>query len=129
MAILCPVVSMAQISERLGLAPYSLVIGVYLGLYLVGHVSASLAYPFLIAMSFAAGPTSVMCIAIPIGIVLLRANTRELFSIPGTITEDVVLAFVCGPCAIAQMATHVGSYEPRTCSFGPRSTLPGYEHQ
>ncbi|KAE8885097.1 hypothetical protein PF003_g30851 [Phytophthora fragariae] len=129
MAILCPVVSMAQISKRLGIAPYSLVIGVYIGLYLLGHLSASVEYPFLIYISVAAGLASVLWVAIPIGIIILRVNIRELFDIPGNIAEDVLLAFVCGPCAIAQMAAHVGSYEPGTCFFGPRSTLEGYVHQ
>ncbi|KAG6618759.1 putative transmembrane protein [Phytophthora cinnamomi] len=129
MAILCPVVSMAQISKRLGLAPYSLVIGVYVGLYLLGHLSASLEFPLIIYIGFAAGLASVMWVAIPIGILILRVNIRELFSIPGNIAEDVLLAFVCGPCTITQMVAHVGSYEPGTCSFGPRSTLGGYVHQ
>ncbi|KAL4162986.1 hypothetical protein KRP22_015101 [Phytophthora ramorum] len=110
-----PVVSMAQISKRLGLAPYSLVITVYLGLYLLAHLSASLEYPFFIFVCVAAGMASVMWVAIPIGVILLRVHIRELFSIPGNIAEDVVVAFVCGPCAIAQMATRMTSYEPGTC--------------
>ncbi|KAH7465483.1 uncharacterized protein KRP23_12023 [Phytophthora ramorum] len=116
-------------SKRLGLAPYSLVITVYLGLYLLAHLSASLEYPFFIFVCVAAGMASVMWVAIPIGVILLRVHIRELFSIPGNIAEDVVLAFVCGPCAIAQMATRMASYEPGTCSFGPRATLEGYVHQ
>lgn len=102
MAILCPVVSMVQISKRLGLAPYSLVIGMYAGLYLLGHLSVSVEYPFLIYISVASGLVSVLWLAIPIGIVILRVNISELFSIPGNNAEDVLLAFVCGPCAIAQ---------------------------
>ncbi|KAL4116747.1 hypothetical protein PRIC2_012199 [Phytophthora ramorum] len=129
LAIVCPVVSMAQISKRLGLAPYSLVITVYLGLYLLAHLSASLEYPFFIFVCVAAGMASVMWVAIPIGVILLRVHIRELFSIPGNIAEDVVLAFVCEPCAIAQMATRMTSYEPGTCSLGPRATLEGYVHQ
>ncbi|KAL4162989.1 hypothetical protein KRP22_015104 [Phytophthora ramorum] len=106
------------ISKRLGLAPYSLVITVYLGLYLLAHLSASLEYRFFIFVCVAAGMASVMWVAIPIGVILLRVHIRELFSIPGNIAEDVVLAFVCEPCAIAQMATRMTSYESGTCSFG-----------
>ncbi|KAL4145301.1 hypothetical protein PRNP1_012974 [Phytophthora ramorum] len=70
-------------------------------LYLLAHLSASLEYPFFIFVCVAAGMASVMWVAIPIGVILLRVHIRELFSIPGNIAEDVVVAFVCGPCTIA----------------------------
>ncbi|KAL4116744.1 hypothetical protein PRIC2_012196 [Phytophthora ramorum] len=88
MAIVSPVVSMAQISKRLGLAPYSLVITVYLGL------------------SLPAGP--------PLRVA--RVSVLHLRMRRGG--DDV-----------RDMATRMASYEPGTCSFGPRATLEGYVHQ
>lgn len=57
----------------------------------------------------------------------LRATIRERFSIPGGCADDCCSVFWLSCCVIAQMATHVRSYRPGFCDFGPVDTLPPYQ--
>ncbi|RLN70065.1 hypothetical protein BBJ28_00010907 [Nothophytophthora sp. Chile5] len=123
MAFLCPGVSVAQISARLGLARYSLVLSGFVALYLL----------VFLALLWDTGVLDFLCVAAAVGaafgVAHLRTKTRTLFFIPGNFLQDVASAIVCGPCAIAQMASHVEAYHPGTCSFRARSTLEGYVRQ
>ncbi|DAZ95805.1 TPA: hypothetical protein N0F65_009201 [Lagenidium giganteum] len=56
----------------------------------------------------------------------LRAKVRLAFRIPGNVVSDFCLGCWCPPCTIAQMASHVQSFQPRACPFGPPDTLPAY---
>jgi Cys-rich protein (TIGR01571 family) len=58
----------------------------------------------------------------------LRANVRERFRIPGGCVDDCCSVFWLSCCVIAQMATHIKSYRPGTCDFGPVDTLPAYDY-
>lgn len=58
----------------------------------------------------------------------LRARTRDRFVIPGNCCADCFASLCCTCCAIAQIATHVKSYKPGHCDFGPRDVLPAYAH-
>ncbi|KAL3670876.1 hypothetical protein V7S43_004061 [Phytophthora oleae] len=122
MAFICPVISVAQITVRLGLAGYAFILGIYVALYLLGLVAAASGDPFLLLLCILAEfivTTSIGC---------LRFKMRQLFSIPGNILQDAALVVLCRPCAVAQMATHIEAYRAGKCLFRARSTLPGYVH-
>ncbi|KAJ0411840.1 hypothetical protein ATCC90586_002993 [Pythium insidiosum] len=57
----------------------------------------------------------------------LRSKIRERFAIPGSCCGDLCASCCCSCCTIAQMATHVKSYKPGSCEFGPPDTLPAYK--
>ncbi|DAZ95793.1 TPA: hypothetical protein N0F65_009189 [Lagenidium giganteum] len=56
----------------------------------------------------------------------LRAKVRHGFQIPGNLCFDFCLNCWCSPCTFAQLASHVRSYEPGSCSFDAPDTLPAY---
>ncbi|GLE00826.1 hypothetical protein PINS_up009623 [Pythium insidiosum] len=56
----------------------------------------------------------------------LRTKVRERFMIPGSCCDDYCCVWWCPCCVIAQLATHVKSYKPGSCDFGPPDTLPPY---
>ncbi len=56
----------------------------------------------------------------------LRTKVREKFQLPGSPLEDLCVLCFCSCCALAQMATHVKSYKPGSCDFGPPDELPAY---
>lgn len=123
MAFLCPGVSLAQILARLGLVPFMNVIAVFVGVYalaFVAWVTGWLLFHMLIC---------IVSVALALGVAKLRVTVRALFAIPGEVWGDCLLAFICGPCTIAQIATHVDAYTPGNCDFRPRETLPGYTWQ
>lgn len=122
MAYCCPVISVAQITVRLGMARYSFLLVTHVALYLLGIVAASAGNPLLLLLCALAEVVTTVSIA------CLRIKMRYLFSIPGNILKDFVLVVLCRPCAIAQMATHVEAYHAGRCMFRARSTLPGYAH-
>lgn len=103
MVSFCPCVSVAQVAKRLRIAPY---------------IVALLA-SFL---SIFAGVGILHCIFVW----QLRSKTRDLFQIPGSCCGDCCAATFCSCCALAQVASHVKSYEPGACDFGPPDTLPGF---
>ncbi|KAF1782341.1 PLAC8 motif-containing protein [Phytophthora cactorum] len=57
----------------------------------------------------------------------LRQLTRERFKIPGGCCEDYCASFWFPCCTLAQIATHIKSYKPGSCDFGPQDTLPAYK--
>ncbi|KAG7382467.1 hypothetical protein PHYBOEH_010472 [Phytophthora boehmeriae] len=120
MAFICPGISVAQIVARLGLMRYSLVLGAYAVLYLLILLTV-ITDSYVLAFFCV-----VAAVAITIGVSSLRTKMRTLFFIPGRAPLDLLSVVVCGPCTIAQMASHVEAYEPGTCSFRARSTLEGY---
>lgn len=120
MAFLCPGVSLAQILARLGLVPFMNVIAVFVIVFVAAFLAWATGWLFFQLI------ISIMSIAIALGVTKLRLTVRKLFSIPGEVWGDFLLAFICGPCTIAQIATHVSSYSPGSCDFRPRETLPGY---
>ncbi|DAZ98832.1 TPA: hypothetical protein N0F65_000988 [Lagenidium giganteum] len=108
MVTFCPWVSFAQVTSRMGIAPYSKTLLLFLGLYIV-----------LIILEILS-PHSI------IFTVQLRGRVRQRFEIPGSQCEDLLLSWCCGCCVMAQMATHVKSYQPGNCNFGPVDSLPPY---
>lgn len=120
MVFACPAVSVAQICARLGLVNYYAVLVTFALLYLFGIIAAATDNDVITTLVVIGSLLTALFVA------RLRSRIRYLFSLPGSVLEDVCYACVCGPCAIAQMATHVESYQVGGCGIAPRATLPGY---
>ncbi|KAG3077574.1 hypothetical protein C6341_g11414 [Phytophthora cactorum] len=120
MSCCCPGLVVAQISARLGLMPFYHVLGIFGGLYLLAIISVSTHSGFFDFLFWLCAVISALCM------MRLRWRIRTLFSIPGSHAQDAAFSFCCGCCSVAQMASHVESYEPGTFAFAPRATLPGY---
>jgi Cys-rich protein (TIGR01571 family) len=58
-----------------------------------------------------------------------RANIRNRFRIPGNACEDCCLSACCSCCVIAQIATHVKTYKPGSCTLISPTVLPPYNPQ
>jgi Cys-rich protein (TIGR01571 family) len=121
--MICPGISLAQITARLGLVRYWNVIGFFGILYLFAVIATSLRSPFMNALVIIGALSATACT------LRLRLKIRHLFSIPGSFIEDILYTIFCSCCSIAQMASHVESYEPGSCQFTPRNTLEGYTNQ
>ncbi|KAF4043687.1 PLAC8 family [Phytophthora infestans] len=102
----CPCVTLAQISSRLGMMPFkfALLLSILL-----------LIFPCVGSLIFA------------LWIWRARKEVRERFQIPGGCCGDCLASCCCGCCAMAQMATHIKSYKPGNCAFGPQDTLAPYQ--
>ncbi|RLN96881.1 hypothetical protein BBJ28_00024521 [Nothophytophthora sp. Chile5] len=109
MVTFCPCVTHAQISARLGMASYWI---------------ALVTLFILIVMT--GGTVHVILF---VWIWYLRAQTRERFQIPGGCLRDCCASLFCPCCTLAQMATHLKSYKPGSCDFGPPDTLPPYSRR
>ncbi|KAH9137913.1 hypothetical protein LEN26_005497 [Aphanomyces euteiches] len=139
MAWLCPCVSLAQITSRLGIyGGYKIVlIGVTVVVvlenlfYCLGDMSPKRHHrvdeeelerrrnryrlaSLLLAMALVAFVTA------------LRTRIRKHFCIQGSEWEDFACSLFCMSCTIAQMSTQTESYTPGDCSFGPRDVLPSF---
>ncbi|KAG6618765.1 TKL protein kinase [Phytophthora cinnamomi] len=122
MAYCCPVISVAQITVRLGIARYSFILIAHVALYLLGLVAASAGNPLLLLLCALAEVLTTVSIA------CLRVKMRKLFSIPGNILQDTIAVVLCRPCAIAQMATHVDAYHVgRPDSYGVTPLIQAVE--
>lgn len=120
MATFCPGVSLAQICARLGLVRFYTVIAAYLVVWLLAIIAAATDNGVAVTLCVIAS------VLMALFVTRIRWRIRYLFSIPGSVIEDLLSSFLCGCCAIAQMATHVESYDAGSCAFLPRSTLKGY---
>ncbi|KAE8988906.1 hypothetical protein PR002_g21613 [Phytophthora rubi] len=104
MVTCCPCISLAQISARLGMMQYDLALVLFILLFVfTGGIGGIVGAIWL-------------CQA--------RTQTRERYQIPGSCCGDYCAACCCGCCAMAQLATHIKSYQPGTCDFGAQATLP-----
>ncbi|GMF24995.1 unnamed protein product [Phytophthora lilii] len=108
MATFCPCISVAQISARLGLVTYTCALIVLILLF--------------------ASTCGMAHVALFVWIWQVRQHTRERFKIPGGCCEDYCASFWFPCCTLAQIATHIKSYKPGDCDFGPQDTLPPYKH-
>lgn len=106
MVTFCPCVTHAQITARLGMASYW----------------CALATLFTLVV-LTGGTVHVILF---IWIWKARALTRERFQIPGGCCRDCCASLFCPCCTLAQIATHIKSYQPGSCDFGPPDTLPPY---
>ncbi|KAG6619560.1 PLAC8 family protein [Phytophthora cinnamomi] len=151
MVTFCSCISIAQIASRLGVATYSQALAVCLAVivaefalsgfasafnpasYFMETSSYGIMLGYLTTDSGSFGVFLYRIVTIFLHLVLivfvmhLRTKTRERFQIPGTPQHDFAAACCCSCCALAQMATHIKSYKPGSCEFGPvADTLPAY---
>ncbi|OWZ15295.1 PLAC8 motif-containing proteins Hypothetical protein [Phytophthora megakarya] len=152
MATLCPCVSIAQISNRLGMVPYStallffallcfievfvvaLIVQQFVSVAILGHnVSYRYFHAHRIDETRPAINGMFMIVAMLIhatfsaALWVLRRRISSQFQIPGSSVNDCV-SVTCCPCfATAQMAAHIKSYRPGSCAFGPVDSLPRYQ--
>ncbi|KAE9003379.1 hypothetical protein PR003_g18787 [Phytophthora rubi] len=116
----CPGVSMAQVCARLGIANFFTVLFSYVSVDALAVGAAITKFDVVSTLAMIMGAL-VMLFTIRI-----RFRMRYLFSIPGSLTEDVFASVFCCCCAVSQMAAHAESFEINTFAILPRSTLPGY---
>ncbi|KAJ8542615.1 hypothetical protein ON010_g12198 [Phytophthora cinnamomi] len=145
MVTCCACVSMAQIAHRLGVATYSKALIVCLVVVLSefvisGIASAAASSSTTVKASYSNDGTAVTystsngsgaavlvfrAIMILVRVVFalfvmhLRKTTRQRFQIPGNPRNDFIASLCCSCCVLAQMATHIKSYTPGSCDFGP----------
>ncbi|ETP11789.1 hypothetical protein F441_12726 [Phytophthora nicotianae CJ01A1] len=152
MATLCPCVSVAQITSRLGMVPYrtallffallsslelatvALTTEQLVSVVILGH---NVSYHYYHAHRLEDERPAINAIFLTITLLthstfaaalwMIRKRIRCQFQIPGSSANDCVSATCCPCFATAQMATHVKSYKPRSCTFGPVDTLPRYQ--
>ncbi|TMW62065.1 hypothetical protein Poli38472_009558 [Pythium oligandrum] len=126
MGFLLPCVTAAQVSHRLG--------GSYVTMLILWGVPYTIS---LLSGSISVGPLSIAGLGNIVGVVAgliwmfttwhLRDHVRRRFEIPGHMFTDFLCAWFCSCCALVQMATHVKSYKPHSCEFGPAAeVLPPY---
>lgn len=120
MSCCCTGVAVSQIASRIGLVKFNHAIGAFVLLYLIAFISAVSDSGFFEVITWLGAIGALLFCA------RLRWRIRTLFSIPGSPLEDLALSACCGCCSVAQMASHVESYEPGTFTFAPRATLEGY---
>lgn len=104
MSTCCPCVTLAQITALLGWMPFTVALLVSL---LMGFGTGGVGFAIMIWMA--------------------RKETRERYQIPGGCCGDCLASCCCGCCAAAQVATHIRSYKPGSCGFGPQDTLPAFQ--
>ena len=130
----CPCVSQAQIASRIGWLSYSSGIIVFGLLFLLEWASLSVISfvkpqenhtTFFITY----GTLLLVTVVVMIVLIKLRYEVRTLFDIRGNLFLDCCAILWCSCCATAQMATHVKSYQPGSCSFGPPDVLQPYKYE
>ncbi|RLN70136.1 hypothetical protein BBJ28_00021403 [Nothophytophthora sp. Chile5] len=152
MATCCPCVTLAQISARLGVAPFTRTLVIFFAL-VFAHVIAELYSGFTTSSSTQRSNTSygwrdsrdnssvtstnnddsgrsaittVVRAIIFVYVWYLRQTTRQRFHIPGSAIGDCWASLCCSCCTMAQIATHIKSYKPGSCSFEAPDMLPPY---
>ncbi|KAG6619539.1 uncharacterized protein IUM83_18938 [Phytophthora cinnamomi] len=149
MVTLCPCVALAQLSTRLGVASYRLILGLLLlvtaveltmfaivsttdyedssdgsgsGYYYYAweHRDRSLAYSSFVVI------TLLVQMLLFVYIWQLRIKTRTRFQLPGNAASDCLSSWFCSCCSVAQLRTHVRCYQPGDCSFGAPDVLQAY---
>lgn len=153
MATCCPCFSLAQIASRMGVLSYAVTLSVFLVVVAVQWAMSGLLsyeiYQHDNSTSYVDDAydnywwhssdedygvayhvySAVSCVAEVLVFVFvwhLRTKVRDRFELPGNCCGDFWISLCCTCCSIAQMATHVKSYTPGSCSFGPPDTLPAY---
>jgi Cys-rich protein (TIGR01571 family) len=153
MATCCPCFSLAQISARINVLSYATTLSVFLVVFAVQWaMSGLISYEVYQHDNSTSNLddtydeywwhtsdedygvayhvySTISCVVEAIVVVFvwhLRTKVRTRFDLPGNCCGDFWASLCCACCSIAQMATHVKSYNPGSCSFGPPDTLPAY---
>jgi Cys-rich protein (TIGR01571 family) len=146
MATFCPCVSVAQIGTRIGMSyanlliVFGLVTILDLTSYILFVVKARTSEEYYYYSGYRTyyyhdntvklNTWGYICIVITVLLLgaywYIRSKVREHFQLAGNPVNDCCLSFCCSCCSLAQMATHVKSYTPGSCDFGPPDELPAY---
>lgn len=146
MVTFCPCVALAQLTTRLGVAPYKLMLCLLLFVTLVQlamgilvwatiqedyHPSDELNNSSQYDQEKVANDTFVVIIIIVYMLLLtfichLRIKTRTRFHLPGNALTDCLSSWCLPCCTVAQLRTHVRTYQPGNCTFGPPNVLQAY---
>ncbi|CAH0516306.1 unnamed protein product [Peronospora belbahrii] len=140
MVTFCPCVALAQLSTRLGIASYRVILSLLIFVMAVellmfaliwttphendGHDSNE-GYEQLADDTFVVITVLVQMLLL-VYIWQLRTKTRAQFQLPGNAVTDCVSSFFCSCCTLAQLRTHVRSYQPGSCSFRAPDVLQAY---
>lgn len=141
MATFCPCVSAAQVAARLGIWTYEMALLLFVGIAFCLTVCVALIFSDYSTNSFGGvgsgiNDSDLQGYAIAAGLLLLmffilvarlRWTTRRRFRIPGNKVLDCALSIGCSSCTLAQMGSHLKSYDPRGCDFGPMDVLPAFD--
>lgn len=141
MVTFCPCVALAQLSTRLGVASYRVVLSLLL------FVTAVELTMFMLIWTTAdedddssdeyysndkAVNGTFVVITLIVQMLLfvyiwqLRTKTRTQFQLPGNAATDCLSSWFCSCCTVAQLRTHVRSYQPGSCTFGAPDVLQAY---
>ncbi|OWZ21756.1 PLAC8 motif-containing proteins Hypothetical protein [Phytophthora megakarya] len=153
MVTFCSCFSVAQISARLGVTTYSKALIACLVIIIAEFVISGIAsfavsnsttvetdytsdgraYTYTTSSGSGAavivfrGVMILVHVMFALFVMHLRMKTRERFEIPGNSRNDFFAGFCCSCCALAQIATHIKSYNPGSCEFRQvAATLPPY---
>ncbi|OWZ21757.1 PLAC8 motif-containing proteins Hypothetical protein [Phytophthora megakarya] len=125
MVTFCPCVALAQLSTRLGVASYKVMLSLLL------FVTAVELTTFTLIWATAANGTFVIITLIVqmllfVYIWQLRSKMRMRFQLPGNAATDCLSSWFCSCCTVAQLRTHVRCYQPGNCAFGAPDVLQAY---
>ncbi|CEG48104.1 Uncharacterised protein family Cys-rich [Plasmopara halstedii] len=145
MVTFCPCVALAQLATRLGVAPYKMMLSLLVFASLVltmGILVWAIAKETYHSVNElnngthqnhdeVADGTFVMIMLslymLLLGFIChLRTTTRKRFHLPGNALTDCLSSWCFPCCTVAQLRTHVRSYQPGNCTFGPPSVLQAY---
>ncbi|DBA02737.1 TPA: hypothetical protein N0F65_010665, partial [Lagenidium giganteum] len=118
---ICIGISLAQIYARMGVMSYRGAV-ILFGCSITMDVKAIVEEE---SVNIKLTSLIIYCVFV-IAITQARGHIRNRFGIPGNSGEDSRYAAMCSMCIIAQMATHIKSYRPGWCSFGPKDALRAY---
>ncbi|CAI5738198.1 unnamed protein product [Peronospora destructor] len=146
MVTFCPCVAIAQLSTRLGVASYRVVLSLLLfvmaiELTVFGFIwttadtydhehdhdgtDSSDDVGKVINSTFVL-ITLIIQMLLFVYIWQLRSRTRRLFQLPGNAVTDCLSSWFCSCCTVAQLRTHVRCYQPGRCTFRAPDVLQAY---
>ncbi|KAL3669230.1 hypothetical protein V7S43_005613 [Phytophthora oleae] len=148
MVTFCPCVALAQLSTRLGVASYRVVLSLLLFVTVLELTMFTLIwttaedddssdeyYNYRWTHHHSNdkvlnGTFVIMTLTVQMLLFLyiwhLRTKTRTRFQLPGSAVTDCLSSWFCSCCTVAQLRTHVRSYQPGDCTFGAPDVLQAY---
>uniref|UniRef100_A0AAV1UWB8 Uncharacterized protein n=1 Tax=Peronospora matthiolae TaxID=2874970 RepID=A0AAV1UWB8_9STRA len=146
MVTFCPCVALAQLTTRLGIAPYRVVLSLMVFVTLVELAVFTLIWTStgdedkkyrgffydssedsnkVVNVTFVV-ITLIVQLLLSVFIWYLRVKTRTRFELPGSVFTDWLSTWFCPCCTVAQLRTHVRCYQPGSCDFRAPDVLQAY---
>ncbi|RMX63057.1 hypothetical protein DD238_007081 [Peronospora effusa] len=139
MVTFCPCVAIAQLSTRLGVASYRVILSLLLFVMTMELTTFGFVWTtgddydhdtnddvLKVANSAFVLITLIIQMLLFVYIWLLRSKTRKLFQLPGNAMTDCLSSWFCSCCTVAQLRTHVRCYQPGSCTFRAPDVLQAY---